>query len=403
MGAERGRHAGKGADPLLGMRTFLLVAEAGAVSAHLSIQFSSIAVFVGAMVCVVLLVLGGFMMTARDQASPGLTTEIAALVVFLLGGAVVLGRPEVPVALAVVTGLVLALKDPLHEGIRRLGQDDVLAGLKLLFATFIVLPLLPREPIDPWGALNLYALWWLVILIASISLVGYVGVRLLGQNRGLAVTGFFGGLVSSTAVSLSLARRSREAPGLSRPLTAGLLIAWLTMSVRVLVEVAAVEPAMLPALVGPMAAFTLPGVVAAALAWRGATDSDATDHDSQVVLRNPFSLTGAIKIGALFAVVVVGVRLARLYLPASGVYLVSALAGFTDVDAITLSLAQEVGAGALGRGVAVRGVLIAAAANTVTKLGLVAVLGSREMARAMALATLAMFACGALAVLLSGA
>ena len=395
VGAERGRHAEDGEDPLLGLRTFTLIAAAGAASAHLATRLDSPAVLVGAMIGVSALVLSAYLQSARTQASPGVTTEISALLVFVLGAAAALGPPEVPVALAVAVALVLALKNPLHQGIRRLDQGDVMAGLKLLFATFIVLPLLPREPVDPWGALRPYSLWWLVILIASISLVGYVGVRWLGQNRGTAVTGLFGGLVSSTAVSLSFARRSRETPALSGALAAGVLIAWLTMAVRVLVEVAVVERSLLASLIWPMLGFAAPCAIAAALAWRRSSGQEGQD---EVALSNPFSLISAVKVGGLFAAVLVGVKLARLYLPGTGVYVVSALAGLTDVDAITLSLAQEVSAGALDASSAVRGVLIAVASNTLVKLGMIAALGSRSMTLTAELAVAGMVAGGGLAL-----
>jgi len=399
IGIERGQSAPAKIDPLMGLRTFVLVGEAGAISALLAQLLDAPAVFVGALLSCVLLVSGAYLLDAWRNGSPGLTTEIAAIVVFLLGGAVMVGDRTVPVALAVVTALVLALKEPLHEGVRKLDRDDVLAGLKLLFATFIVLPVLPREPIDPWGAINPYSLWWLVILIASISLVGYVGVRWLGQNRGMALTGLFGGLVSSTAVSLSFARRSKEAPGMSGALAAGVLIAWLTMAIRVLIEVFAVAPVLLEPLLWPMIGLAVPSAVAAAFAWRGATEN-GSEHE-EVPLKNPFSLIGAIKIGALFAAVLIAVKLAQQNLSASGVYAISALAGLTDVDAITLSLCNEVSVGALSGEVAVHGILIAALCNTLVKLGLVVSLGARRMAAIVGAATVAMVAGGGLALYLS--
>src|SRR5262249_3127627 len=154
---------------------------------------------------------------ARAQASFGLTTEVAAVVVYLLGGTVVLGSPALAAALAIATATLLAFKAPLHTLVERIGRDDLVAGLQLLIATFIVLPVLPREPVGPWHALVPYRMWWLVILISTLSLVGYVATRALGSGRGIPLTGLFGGLVSSTAVSLDFARRSRESPG-SAPL-----------------------------------------------------------------------------------------------------------------------------------------------------------------------------------------
>ena len=186
-----------------------------------------------------------FVAARVDPQSTGLTTEVAALVVFLLGAMVMLGHAELAIGLGVVTAAVLAYKQPLHGFVDKLGWDDVYAGLRLLIATFIALPLLPNEPIDPWGALNPYSLWLLVILISSLSLVGYVLTRLLGPARGTALTGLTGGLVSSTAVTLSFAKEGRDNPQAAPALACGILLAWAVMFVRVIVLVAVVNRSLL--------------------------------------------------------------------------------------------------------------------------------------------------------------
>ncbi len=146
---------------------------------------------------------------------------------------------------------MLAYKQPLHGFVEKLGWDDVYAGLRLLIATFIALPLLPNRAIDPWGALNPYELWLLVILISSLSLVGYVLTRWLGPARGTALTGLTGGLVSSTAVTLSFAREARDDPQNVASLACGILLAWAVMFVRVIVLVAVVNRKLLPEILVP--------------------------------------------------------------------------------------------------------------------------------------------------------
>jgi uncharacterized membrane protein (DUF4010 family) len=162
-----------------------------------------------------------------------LTTEVAAVIVFLLGAMIMLGYEELAIGLGVITAAVLAYKQPLHGFVEKLGWDDVYAGVRLLIATFIALPLLPNEPIDPWGALNPYKLWLLVILISSLSLVGFVLTRLLGSARGTALTGLAGGLASSTAVTLSFAKEGRDKPQMANALACGILLAWAVMFVRI--------------------------------------------------------------------------------------------------------------------------------------------------------------------------
>ena len=123
---------------------------------------------------------GYWLVTKAQPGSFGLTTEIAAVVVCLLGAMTMLGHRELAIGLGVVTAAVLAYKQPLHGLVAKLGWDDVFAGVRLLIATFIILPLLPDRTLDPWDALNPYKLWLLVILISSLSLVGYVATRWLG-------------------------------------------------------------------------------------------------------------------------------------------------------------------------------------------------------------------------------
>ena len=266
-------------------------------------------------------------------------------------------------------------------------------GVRLLIATFIILPLLPDRALDPWQALNPYKLWLLVILISSLSLVGYVATRWLGAGRGTAVTGITGGLVSSTAVTLSFARRGREEPATAAALACGILLAWAIMFARVLVMALLVNPALLVPLLVPCAAM---GLVAVALAWlnyRSSAEPTRRQAEEEAVpLRNPFSLTAAIKFAILFAAVLLLVKLVQLYFPGEGVYLVAALAGLTDVDAITLSMAEFARANDVGT--AATAVVIAALSNTLVKAGMAATLGGPALRRPILVATAAILLAG---------
>ena len=220
-----------------GVRTFILFSLIGAVSAWLSQALGNAWIFVTAVAAVAALTIAGYVVQARVKPNAvGLTTETAAVGVCLLGGACTVGYAEVALAVGIAVSAVLAYKEPMHGLVAKLGPDDISAGVKLLAATFIVLPLLPTAAVDPWGALKPRSLWTLVILIAALSLVGYVATRALGPQRGTAVTGLSGGLVSSTAVTLAFAKQSREEGGRTDDaLAGGLLLAWAVMSVRIVV------------------------------------------------------------------------------------------------------------------------------------------------------------------------
>jgi uncharacterized membrane protein (DUF4010 family) len=381
---------------IAGLRTFVLFAEAGAVAAWLSRELGTPWVFVGAGAMVTAVVLAGYAATSRAEGQLGLTTEVAALVTYLLGGTVLFGHAEVAVALAIATSAVLAFKQPLHGLIERIGRDDLYAGLKLLIATFIVLPVLPNRAIDPWGALNPWKMWWLVILISALSLVGYVATRALGAGRGIPLTGLAGGLVSSTAVTLSLARRSAESGGnarLDHELAAGILLSWATMFARIGVLVAAVNAPLLGGIAWPLGAMV--AVAGAAAAWHHVSSRAHGLSSDAVALANPFSLTSAIRFALLFAAVLLAVAGVERYFPDRGLYAVAALAGLTDVDAITLSVAKP--SEGQTAGTAIAAIAIAAASNTLVKCAMAAGIGSRGLRRHVALATAALLVTGAAA------
>jgi len=401
VGLEREQHKPiKGASSVPGIRTFTLMALIGAVSAWLSREFDTPWIFVGATLGVTAVIVAGYLVQARrDPESIGLTTELAGLAVCLLGALTVIGSASLAVALAIVVSALLAFKQPIHSLVRKLGPDDIYAVLKLLIATFIVLPVLPDRTVDPWGALNPYKLWLLVILISGLSLVGYVATRRLGAERGLAVTGFTGGLASSTAVTLSFARRSRELATTGgadegAALAAGILLAWLVMVGRIIVLVAVVHLDLLRAILLPavvMGAATL--AMAAVFNFRRPKSSAvAPTSANEVPLKNPFSLTAAVKFALLFAVVLLVVKVVQRYFPGSGLYLVAALAGLTDVDAITLSMAEYAKGGGVADKAAMA-IIIAALSNTMVKAGLVVGLGSGTLRGRMILATSIIIAC----------
>ncbi len=371
----------------LGVRSFILLAECGAVAAWISNQFNSFWIFAMGGLVVAAILLVGYAMHFRFQPNAGLTTEFAGMAVYLLGGMVLLNARQEAVFLAIVTLAALAYKQSLHSLVKKLGWNDIFAGLKLLIATFIVLPVLPNRFVDPWDSINPYRMWWLVILISGLSLVGYVATRWLGSHRGIPLTGLCGGLVSSTVVTLSLARRSREEPDpLTVPsLTAGILLAWLVMVVRILVLAAVISPPLVGALVRPMATLGILTVLVTFVFLLPALRHPPTEHE--VSLRNPFSLTSAVKVAILFTIVLLLVAVVRNYSQDRGLYLVAFIAGLTDVDPITLSMGDFVKQGGVLT-TAATAITLAAISNTLLKCALVLSLGSGPLKRRIAIAAL---------------
>jgi uncharacterized membrane protein (DUF4010 family) len=376
-----------------GLRTFILIAQAGAVAAWLSREVDEPLLFVGVAVVCAIFILAGYRSHVRTAPTAfGLTTEFAALIAYLLGGLAIVGDPRLAVGLGIVTSAVLAFRQALHGIVERLGWDDIYAALKLLIVIFIVLPVVPRHPVDPWGVLNPYAMTWLVILIAGLSLLGYGVAQWLGPRRGTTVTGLAGGLVSSTAVTLSMARRSREAQeaGFGATLASGILLSWAVMFVRVIVETLVVNPGLARHLVGPMGVMALVAAGGAIVSHRAGVQIPGDPESLR--LKTPFSLSFAFKFALMFAAVAVLVDRTQALVSERAVYAIAALAGLTDVDAITLSMARAADH-ASGR-TAVTAITIAVLANTLVKTGLVWWLGSRALA-ARVLPTALVIAAGA--------
>jgi uncharacterized membrane protein (DUF4010 family) len=391
VGTERTQHRQGEPSGFAGIRTFILFAELGAVLAFLSERLKSFLPFGLGLVCVAMVVTAAYIVQRWTRESDaGMTTEVTALLVYVLGGLALMNQAILAVALAIVTAALLATKQALHEGVRRISHVELLAALRLLFASFIVLPILPRQPVDPWGALNPHKLWLLVILISALSMVGYVAVRVLGAARGIVITGFFGGIVSSTAATLTFARQSRETEISSHALAAGTLISWTVMFLRVIVLVALLRWSLFPRVFVPLLLLAvLGGLLCAGALFR---TQQVVGHQPvltrEASFTNPFRLISAVKFALVFAAVLLASKIVNRYSPGVGMYWLSAIAGSTDVDAIVLSIA-EMGKNDGARTVMLaQSILIAGAANTLVKYGLVAGLGSSALRRTLLVPTL---------------
>jgi uncharacterized membrane protein (DUF4010 family) len=382
-----------------GIRTFILLAMLGAVGGFLSQQFDTIWPLVVIVALGALTVVAGFLIDADERKGQiGLITELAAIVVTALAGLATLGQPALAVCLGIVVAALLAYKQPLHGLIDKIGWDDLFAGLRLLIASFIILPLLPDRTVDPWDALNPRKLWLLVVLISGLSMIGYVATRWLGPGRGTVITGLAGGLVSSTAATLAFSRQSKESeePAAARMLAVGTLIAWMVMFVRVMVISFAIYPALLSELAVPMSVMALMCLACAGVLFLRRRPDGSGSKSGEIPVSTPFTLTQAAKFGLLFAVILLVVEIVGDLDLKGGLYVVAGLAGLTDVDAITLSIAQHARGGEIL--VSTIAIVIAALANTAVKAGMAASIGSAEYRRIVLAATGLIAIAGAAAI-----
>jgi uncharacterized membrane protein (DUF4010 family) len=310
----------------------------------------------------------------------GTTTEVAALVTVLDGALCYFGLLQLAAAIAVTTAVLLSAKLPLRRFVARLTRDDLVAALKFGVVTAIVLPLLPDEGVGPppFDVLRPYQIWLMVVLISAVGFIGYVLVKVAGSRRGIGLTGVLGGLVSSTAVTLSLSGRSRGHERLARPFALAILLSWAMMFARVIALVAVVNRDLVRFLWLPVAL-----AAAAALlfsAWLHLSQESRSEED--VHLENPFELGPALRFGLLYAAILLVSRAAQMELGDRGAYLSALVAGLADVDAVTLSLAElSQPGGALSAAVSGKAVVVAAMANTAVKAGIVLASGDRSLKR----------------------
>ncbi|MCB9879265.1 MAG: MgtC/SapB family protein [Planctomycetes bacterium] len=378
----------------IGLRSFALLALLGAGAGFLDASSGSSWLLPTVLLGVVAIVATAYVADARRATKRvGITTELAAIATCVLGALVTTGHVELGVGLGVTTAALLAYKEPMHALAGKLGRAEVLAGLRFLLATFIVLPLLPDRAIDPWDAVNPHRLWLLVLLISGLSLIGYVAGRWLGPRRGILLTAVTGGLVSSTAVTLALARQSRDRGAPTRHLAAGALLAWAVMWLRVVVLTAIVGAVVTPRVWLPCAAMAAACAIVAAVYLRLGPHDDA--EASEVPLKNPFSLWAATQVGLLFAVVQLLMALAQDYMPTAGSYTVAVLAGTTDVDAVALSMAGRAREELAEPHVAAVATMLAGFSNTLAKAIVASVVG-RGLTRWVLVPGIASIAVGAL-------
>lgn len=376
VGAERGwseREMEEG-QRMAGLRTFGLLGLLGGVAGILASQFH--AVILGlAFVGVALLLISAYAINLGRRDDVGITTLIAGLLTFFYGAMVVTGHMAAAAAAAVVTALLLGLKPVLHGWLRKLESKEVMAGLKLLTISVVLLPVLPDQGYGPWQALNPYEIWWMVVLIAGISFVGYVAVRAAGPEKGIPFTGVTAGLASSTALTLHFSRLAVQEAATAQLFATGILFACGMMFPRIALVSSVVSPALALELIVPLAAMAAVVFVPAVIYWRR---TPKTAVHSAAMLQNPLELQSALRFGLLLACIMFASEGIRVWLGSAGVLLLATVSGVADVDAITLSLSRMT-LDTLAISTAATGVVLASAVNNVTKGTLAAVVGGRRL------------------------
>jgi len=376
IGLERGwdTREQKPGERIVGIRTFALVGLLGGISAVLALEITTWA-FPVMLVSVAAIGLVAYSQRLEHIRNFSITGMVGMLLTFCFGAVAVAVDPVIATASAVVTAIILDNKKEIHGWVQKLQAHELDAALKLLLISVVMLPLLPSAAMGPGGVLNPREIWWMVVLIASISFVGYFAIRVAGARKGILFTSLFAGLSSSTALTLHFSRQASKNPDFNPQFAAGILIACGTMFPRILVYCLIINTALLPSLIWPVAVMTMLLYGPALLIWTRHSRQFQVSQPS--LSQNPLDLSSALVFGLLLTAILVLGEFLKNSFGDAGIYALAATSGVADVDAITLSLTRMSNDG-LGMNTAVLGIVIAAAVNNLVKSGMAWTIGNRQ-------------------------
>lgn len=376
VGTQRGwvmRNSVEGSR-VAGIRTFSLVGLLGGLVGILANLYTPLLLGF-ALIALVILACIAFVIQQKKSEDISITGVVSLVITFVLGSLAVSGEAVLAAAAAVITAVVLDNKKELHQALQRLQEYELDAALRLLLISIVLLPLLPNQAYGPWKALNPYEIWWMVVLIASISFVGYFAIKIGGAKRGILFTSVFAGLSSSTALTLQFSHLSREQGGISPLLASGILLSCGTMFPRLLIVLSVLNPQLVsllwPIVLVMMIALYLP----AWWIWRRSEVEKIEQSNKQT---NPLALQSALFFGVVLAIIMLLSHALSDWFGSAGILVLSAVSGITDVDAISLTLGRQ-STQSLAIEVAVLGIFIAASVNTIVKMGMVLMIGARQL------------------------
>lgn len=372
IGLERERNPGSRA----GLRTFALVAMFGTLAAMLS-EKATPWLLLGGLLVVGLMMVAAYSRVKDDNADPGTTTIAAILVCYGLGASVWYGNSTLAIMLAIITTVLLYFKAELHGITEKLTRRDLISVLQFAVLTFIILPILPDHNYGPYEAINPHQIWLMVVLISSVSLAGYVALQLIGQRHGV-ILGLFGGLVSSTATTLVYTRRTAENQNFTQLAVVVILVANLTVLLRLSIISAVASPAILPQLLPVLGSGFLLGAGIAAYWWFQLNQQQEVPMPE---IKNPTEIRAAAAFGLIYGSVLFFSTWLSDIAGSSGLYAVALVSGLTDVNAITLSSLHLFELGKLEAAQAITAITLAILSNIGFKLGLIFFIGSRFLAR----------------------
>jgi uncharacterized membrane protein (DUF4010 family) len=396
LGLLVGLQREKADSQLAGLRTVPLVTLLGTICGLLVPVAGGWVVLGGLLGVAAATAMGNLARIRAGQVDPGVTTEVALLLMFSVGAYLAHGHRAAAVAVGGLVAVLLHFKAELHGIAGRLGADELRAIMQFALLALVILPVLPDDEYGPYAVFNPREMWLMAVLVVGLSLAGWMALRFFGEKAGVIAGGLLGGLVSSTATTVSWARRSREGEAASRAAAVVIGIASTVVFARVLVEVGAVARPFLRQAAPPVLALMAAMSVACLALWMRTRKDEAGPSSAG----SPADLKTAFTFAALYVVVLLAVAFARERLGSRGLYVVSVVSGLTDVDAITLSVSRLVGAGEVEPREGWRLIVVALLSNLVFKGGMAMTLGDARLRRSVGILFASQLLAGAAVLLL---
>jgi uncharacterized membrane protein (DUF4010 family) len=370
-------HTSGGDARFAGIRTFSLLGLTGGVGGTLTlgahVEVAAAIIALAGALCIA----GYVAATRRPGSTTDGTTEAAALAVIALGVVSGIGEMGLAAGAGAIVVLLLREKERVHWFVAHLDGPELRAGVQFAVLAVVVLPLLPAGPFFGPFMVRPRMLWAVVLLFSGLNFAGYIARRTVGAKKGLTLAGAFGGVISSTAVTLNFSRQSRDAGASGLSLAAGVVAACTVLVPRVLLVSAILNPRVALHLIPALAPMFVAGALLVAIAWR--RDRNSTSPTARDTEDSPLRLAAAIRMAVLFQAAIVAISIVRRFGDSAGLYVMSAVLGLTDVDALAVSLSRPEAAIAVA--MAVRAIVIGIVANTVLKLSIAAVIGRAPFRR----------------------
>lgn len=370
-------YGGEGRSITAGERTFALLGMSGFLAAMLADEIGSVLILVTIVGIIGLLVTAVHFAKVWHREGVGITTEVAVMIAVMIGALSYYEYLQLAVAIGITTTVVLSLKFETDRLVEELTGEDMSSALQLAVISAIVLPVLPNEGFfaPPFDVLNPFKIWLMVVFISSISFLGYVLIKIIGSQRGIGLTGLLGGLVSSTALTMSFSIRSNQAGRITKRIALAIILSWMVMFLRVMIEVGVLNFALLELIWLPITASGLAALAYSAYLYFSQQDNEVLDLE----FANPFDLGSAIRFGLLYGLILLVSRVAQLSWDDAGVIISSVVSGTVSMNAVALSLGELTRSGGLDLVVGARSAVYATMASTLAKGGIVLLSGSAEL------------------------